>query len=149
MLDYIKDFGKRSAAMLREAGDFLGNKDIFIALVIILVAFGSFGLGRLSKLEENREPIIIEDIDANNGRKVAINNPKIAAPLDKLEAPAEARLGASAGGKKFVASKNGTKYYLSWCSGVSRISEANKIWFTTKEEAEGRGLTPAANCPGI
>jgi hypothetical protein len=46
----------------------------------------------------------------------------------------------------YVASKNGTKYYYSWCSGVSRISEKNKIWFETEKMAQERGLEPAANC---
>ncbi len=145
ILNHLRDFGKRSAAMFREAGDFLGNKDIFVALVIILVAFGSFGLGRLSKLEENRELIIIEDINENSGAVAPKNTEEGTAVQTNLPAAAY----AVQAGKKFVASKNGTKYYLSWCSGVSRISEANKVWFATKEEAEGRGLAPAANCPGI
>ncbi len=49
----------------------------------------------------------------------------------------------------YVASKSGTRYYLPTCSGVSRIKEENKIWFQTKEQAEARGLLPAANCPGL
>lgn len=52
-------------------------------------------------------------------------------------------------GGGYVASKSGTRYYLPWCSGVSRIKEENKVWFSTKEEAEARGLTPAKNCEGM
>lgn len=51
--------------------------------------------------------------------------------------------------QKFVASKNGTRYYLPTCSGVKRIKEENKIWFATADEARARGLTPAINCPGL
>ncbi len=29
------------------------------------------------------------------------------------------------------------------------MSPENKIWFTTKEEAEAAGFTPAANCKGL
>jgi len=52
-------------------------------------------------------------------------------------------------GKNYVASKNGTKYYLPTCAGVKRIKAENKIWFNTVAEAQARGLTPATNCPGL
>jgi hypothetical protein len=47
---------------------------------------------------------------------------------------------------KYVASKNGSKYYLPECSGVKRIKEENKIWFDTIKEAEKEGYEPAKNC---
>ena len=49
----------------------------------------------------------------------------------------------------FVASVNGTKYHLSWCSGAQNIKEQNKITFSSRKEAEDAGYTPAANCPEI
>lgn len=45
-----------------------------------------------------------------------------------------------------VASKSGTKYYFTWCSGVSRIKEENKVYFESEEEARGRGLTLSKTC---
>ena len=48
-----------------------------------------------------------------------------------------------------VAAKTGTKYYFPWCSGASRISEANKVWFDSYEAAQKTGLTAAANCPNL
>jgi len=50
---------------------------------------------------------------------------------------------------QYVASKNGTKYYFTWCSGVSRIKEENKIYFDKKELAEAKGLEPSKTCPGL
>ena len=49
----------------------------------------------------------------------------------------------------FVASKNGKKYFLPWCSGASAISPQNLITFSTEKEARNAGYTPAANCPGL
>ena len=46
----------------------------------------------------------------------------------------------------YVASKNGTKYYPVGCSGVNRIKEENKVYFTTIKEAVSAGYGPAANC---
>ena len=143
ILNYFYGFGKQLGGAFRKAVNSLQNKDVFVSVLIILVAFGSFGLGRMSKIEETKEPITIEDISENTLPVVPKNIQAAAiktSPTSSQPTPA---------GQKFVASKNGTKYYLPWCSGVDRILEANKIWFATKEEAEGRGLTPAANCLGI
>ena len=52
----------------------------------------------------------------------------------------------SSNSKKIVASKNGTRYYYLNCSGVGRINEANKVYFSSEAEAEAVGLTLAANC---
>lgn len=49
----------------------------------------------------------------------------------------------------YVGSKKGTKYHLPSCPGASRISDANKIWFTSKEDAASKGYAPASNCKGI
>jgi hypothetical protein len=52
-------------------------------------------------------------------------------------------------GKVYLASKSGTKYYLPTCAGAKRIKDENRVWFATVEEAKAKGLTPAANCPGL
>jgi hypothetical protein len=51
--------------------------------------------------------------------------------------------------KAYVAARMGTVYYLPWCGGAKRISDENKVWFSTKEEAQMRGYHPARNCKGI
>ncbi|PJE64132.1 MAG: hypothetical protein COU90_04655 [Candidatus Ryanbacteria bacterium CG10_big_fil_rev_8_21_14_0_10_43_42] len=48
-----------------------------------------------------------------------------------------------------AASSKGTRYYYPWCGGVSRLSEKNKIWFDTPEEAEKAGYTIASGCSGL
>ena len=108
---------------IKSAIRLLNKNDVFIVILIIFSSTASFGLGRLSKIEESRPDLQISSV-AN-----VLNDQEIAG--------------------KYVASKNGTKYHLPWCSGAQTISEINKIWFETKEEAENRGYTPAKNCKGI
>lgn len=48
-----------------------------------------------------------------------------------------------------VASKKGSKYHYVWCPGAQTIAEKNKRWFTSIEDAQGAGLQPAGNCPGL
>ncbi|MCA9052050.1 MAG: hypothetical protein KDA89_25100, partial [Planctomycetaceae bacterium] len=52
-------------------------------------------------------------------------------------------------GGKYVASRNGSKYHFPWCAGAQAMSETNKIWFDSVEEARKAGYTPAGNCKGL
>lgn len=99
-----------------------------------LLAVLSFGLGRLTKMDEAREPVRIESVPAALTAGVA----------QVTEAMPEIKTGG-----KIVGSKNGNKYHYPWCQGAQRIKEENKIWFSSVEEAERAGYTPAANCPGL
>lgn len=56
MLSNIKEFLRKSKHLF----NVLENKDIFIVAIVILVALGSFGLGRLSKIKEAKVPVYIE-----------------------------------------------------------------------------------------
>src|SRR3989344_2068473 len=128
------------ALKLRAASNGAGSRrDIVLALVIILVGCGSFGLGRLSKITEQQMPLAIL-----NTAETAMAQEGIAkrtAVLETLASPAESG--------QFVASRNGSAYYLPSCSGVKQIKEENKIWFATAEEARLSGYRPAANCKGL
>lgn len=111
--------------------------DLFTAALIFLVGLGSFGLGRLSAIWPEKQPIrITNDRLPVNEAGSSSRNPQSAA------------IAATVKGK-FVASKSGKYYHLPWCPGGLRIKESNKIWFKTKEAAEERGYKPAGNCPGL
>lgn len=110
--------------------------DLYVMLVIIFIGLSSFGLGRLSALEEQREPVRI--VKPSNSSVESLSQ----------QAAGAGTVPESATGS-FVASKNSDKYHLPWCSGAERIKESNKIWFGSKEEAETAGYTPAANCEGL
>lgn len=121
------------------------SDDIFLGIIIILVAFGSFGLGRLSKIEGSKTPIRIEnaaefpqdDASTETTKSVSGQSASIISSLPDQ------------GSGQFVGSKSGTKYYLPWCSGVKRITDANKIYFASKSDAEARGYTPSSTCKGL
>ncbi len=101
-------------------------RGILTVSVLLIVSMASFGLGYL----EGRE--------ARNGNREVPDERRVATPL-----------GTTAQEGKYVASKNGSKYYLTSCSGADRISDANKVWFASAAEAQAAGYTPAANCKGL
>jgi hypothetical protein len=107
-------------------------RDMLIISVLILVSSASFGFGYLA------------GIDAGQGSGSGLtldSSPESSAIVSTSTT-------TSASGQ-FVASKNGTKYYLPSCVGANQISNANKIWFASASAAKTAGYTPAANCKGI
>ena len=79
---------------------------VYLAILIVLIAFASFGLGRLSLIDEKRVPV------------------KITTPREANIVTQSAGVSSDTAQASVIASKNGTKYYFSWCSGLSRISAA-------------------------
>ncbi len=116
------------AGLKREGKKLLGHvtADWVIVAIVLLASSASFGLGYLAgKDAGQKDELTIEQLEPGVGEA------------------------AMAAGGQYVASKTGKSYHLPWCSGAKLIKEENKVWFTTKEEAEARGYTPAGNCPGI
>lgn len=102
------------------------EKDIVLAVGVFLIAVISFGLGILSQKEQI--PVVIEDSDCATSSAASASNNLAGV---------------------FVASQKGSYYHLPQCPSARNISEANKIWFQTKAEAEAMGYKPASNCPGL
>ncbi|TSD02837.1 MAG: hypothetical protein Athens071416_476 [Parcubacteria group bacterium Athens0714_16] len=130
----IKGFGEEMRHWL--------NNDIFTIILIILVGFGGFGLGRLSVGEEQKFPISVENVATNNLTANALDS------LKNVEQNGEVSGVINEGGQ-VVASKNGTKYHYPWCSGAKSINDKNKIFFASIEEAKTAGYSPASNCKGL
>ncbi|NUQ57380.1 MAG: hypothetical protein HUT38_02765 [Candidatus Paceibacter sp.] len=128
MLSEMTNLCKRAKEWLK-----VNERDLFLAAVIVLVAAISFGLGRLSKIREEKTPIIIESASSTPDFDETRRSPVSTQAQDKI----------------FVASKNGKKYYYAWCESAQKIKESNRVWFATKEEAEKSGYEPAANCRGL
>ena len=114
------------------------EKNTFLTALMIIVALISFGMGRLSGLETARKNV---EIDFPKGQEASAFLGTFATTTPK--APSVKTSGV------YVASKNGTKYYLPSCASSKRISVTNRIWFDTKAEAETAGYSPAANCKGL
>jgi len=115
---------------------FLENQANYTAIIVLLVAISSFGLGRQSVNVAKQLPV----------QTAALPNISKEAPTNTVETPTKT---ATNNEPMYVASKNGKAYHLLTCSGAKTISEKNKIYFQTKAEAEAAGYKPAGNCKGI
>lgn len=126
------------AEYIRKIKGWAGERenDLFTALIIVLTAIAAFGLGRLSAIYDAKMPIIIK----NSAKAPAVN------ATASVRASVTDRSTDTASVGKYLASKNGKKYYPADCPAASRIAEANRIWFNSTTEAEQAGLTLSASC---
>jgi hypothetical protein len=113
--------------------------------VLVLVSMFSFWLGVLAGREGKSGEVLLERLTVKEEMPAAVESAsqKVATTTSKAVPPP-----IKTGGE-VVASKTGTKYYLPWCGTAKRIKEENKVWFSTKAEAEAAGYEPAKNCKGL
>jgi hypothetical protein len=122
--------------------------DLLVLLVLLLSSSLAFGLGILAGKDmaktQGRDGFWIEQLPetlkAGGGPAAVIQT------LPTAVAPPEPSVPEP---QVYMASKNGTKYYLPTCGTAKRIKEENRVWFATKDEAEAAGYSAAANCPGL
>lgn len=107
------------------------TRDIALIGIIMLLGGLCFVLGRLSMTSDTHVPVAL-----------------CARSLDNT-VPHSKQTNETVTGETYVASKNSDVYHFPWCSGAKRISDANRITFTSKKEAEQAGYRPAANCKGL
>ena len=112
-------------------------RDVLILAILVLSASASFGLGYLTGRDQATGQGSALTIEIAPAQPAAVAAAGVAAPAVESTP------------SSYVASKNGTKYYLPDCSGAKRISEANKVWFTSPVAATAAGYAPAANCKGL
>ncbi|MFA6397338.1 MAG: hypothetical protein WDK96_00635 [Candidatus Paceibacterota bacterium] len=116
------------------------GRNLYTIFIIILVAFSSFGLGRLSKIKdstqnwENQANLINTTKEEGMGLKT--QNIALESTLN----------GQNTSNKPFVASSRGNKYYPTSCSQAKQLSSKNKIYFGSEEEAQKLGYTRSTSC---
>lgn len=110
------------------------------AVLVVVIGLGGFMLGRISAQESHNLPIVIETPVLSTGVG-EMGSRKVQAAAVSLPLNEE--------GGQLVASKNGSSYHLPWCAGAKSISDKNKIYFSSEEEAKAAGYKPAKNCKGL
>lgn len=110
-----------------------------LIIILVAVAIGSFGLGMT--LRPNGTPEV--KIVSNPGLVVASAEDY---KTNKAPSPQSATALTGTSGGAYVASKRGKKYYPVGCSAAKSLSAANKIYFATADEAEGKGYSLSTSC---
>lgn len=115
------------------------GKDILIVIIVILVGLGSFELGRLSKTGSNAG-IRIEYPNQDKDQESNVISATDNLSRGILDTNTKAT------GKTFFASNRGSKYYSLGCSSGKTIKQENRIYFSTREEAERAGYELSSSC---
>ncbi len=114
-------------------------RDVFIIAILVLASSASFGLGYLAGIDAGLPACADRPAQAGQGMG-STSSPQGGVSIES------SLLVATSSAGQIVASKTGTKYYLSQCAGANRITDANKVWFTSASAAQAAGYTLAANC---
>jgi hypothetical protein len=115
-----------------------GNFMPIYLIILILVGFSSFGLGRLSMIDKVYP-------DSIKSTSVVSNEEKSLRNYSTVKQKQSQGTNISKEGN-YVASKNGKLYYSASCKGANRIKEENKVWFDTASDAEKSGYSPSTSC---
>lgn len=107
------------------------EKKIIFAIAIFLIASLSFSLGFIKGGQIISRPALVVDKELI----VNLNDESVAS--NQL---------ITKGQSLFVASSQGKYYYPVDCSSAQNLSEKNKMYFSTKEEAESRGYIQNTRC---
>ncbi|MEK7634849.1 MAG: hypothetical protein AAB446_00210 [Patescibacteria group bacterium] len=144
--EYIKseDFGDLKGESWKAKFEAFLNSRYFVAVALVLIAIIAFSLGRISGLQDKREPVRV----ISGGGEVKGVSDIAPQPPSYVKRGEEQAISPVNSGS-VVASKSGTKYHYPWCAGAKQISPKNLITFNSIEEARAKGYTPASNCKGL
>lgn len=151
------------------------GKDFLVVLTVVCVAIASFALGRMSNSSiKTQNPVTVKfdpsitdyfykDTNVGQGNTPTLSpsgkitddilskdDAVLGATLNKdtseeLQATVDVR-GGDIEKSDIVASSRGSKYYYTYCSGAKTLSEQNKVYFSSEEEAEANGYTLSTSC---
>ena|SRR5258706_2684595 len=118
--------------------------DVLIVIIIIATSISSFILGRTTRTEGSAVVIRTDSsliVDKSQEQPII----QTAAVLNTQKSSGSPKMANTSGGA-FVASSRGKKYYPVDCNAASSLSEANKIYFATAQEAEAKGYSLSSSC---
>lgn len=123
--------------IVAKIGDWVKNhrRDLWVGTCLALATWSAYNVGRLRAAHEQAPAAIALQEGTPTPTPATIH----VRAIPRGPAHTDPRV---------VASKTSTskKYHFTWCTGASKIKEANKLWFATAQAAQAAGYTLAANC---
>lgn len=111
------------------------NEDkIILAIGFVLVAFLSFGAGKLSETYHPQMPIIFKN---------APDCPATPIGAEAVVSPNNSNTDTIKTQGKIIGNKNSKIYHLPGSASYNKISEANRVYFNTEADAEKAGYRKA------
>lgn len=148
----MKLMGSSIQEMYNKFKSLLANDVFFYTALLLGIAVVSFGLGRWSMAVKNQQssvPMAVTLEQRPNVTETTTSKPQEGQTQASSTKQQSIIAPVSTTSARYVGSRSGTKYHLLTCPGAKQIKESNKIFFTTKEDAQKAGYTPAGNCKGI
>ena len=143
--EYFED--KQKSGFRGKIEKFLDSR-YFIVLCFLFISIASFLFGRLSVLDEKKEPIKIINDSTYSAYSDKVENKKTSLEQTASVGVVSTESVVKESGE-VIGSKNSNKYHYPWCAGAKNIGDQNKIVFNSIAEARAKGYLPASNCKGL
>jgi len=131
--------------MLKKLKSIILDDTFYIAILLLLVGVGSFGLGRVGQTAPS-QPASISLTTLPQATSTPNNPPSTTSTSPVPSHSVVNSVPIVESKANFVVSKSGTKYHKLTCPGAKQIKDSNKIFFANEDEALASGYTRAANC---
>ncbi len=132
----------------------LEKESYFIVALLVLVSGGAFAAGRMtpSTPTSSKGALALHPTMRtlpSGASSTPQGDTATSSTSEAKPTPAAASVGTAEAKGLYVGSRKGTKYHLPTCPGAKHISDTNKVWFTSKQDATSKGYMPASNCKGM
>ena len=119
------------------------------SIILVLAAIFVFMCVCSTNSEESKEkpPVVIslaEDDSVNGYRENPKNSNKISA--DDVVVGTTPTVNNSTSDEKYCGNKNSKVLHKNSCGSVSKMKDANKVFYKSKEEALNQGYKPCGSC---
>jgi len=118
-------------------------KPFYTLILILVLASIFFALGRLSAIEDKRNPIKIEYPNQSTSTSETAN------VLNAISTTNMSSRVLDTSSGEVIGSKTGRKYYFPWCGTVKLMKLENQVKFASIEEAKKAGFVAGGNCKGL
>ncbi len=125
---------------------------LLIFAIIILVLVSGIGIGivisseYLNKSDKKKDEGTLEYYSADMKKVEQIIKANNAIQVNSSQPTSSDGDASSTSAGSYVASSRGKKYYPVDCSAAASLSENNKVYFGSQEEAESSGYTKSSSC---
>lgn len=121
------------------------EREIILFVGVFLVGIIGFEIGLVEGQAMQSKPLVIEAPAKPAVSQLSASEKSVqGASTEKTDTSSATKDSGSAdiGRCAFVGSKNSDKYHLPTCAVVKRIKDANKVCFTSEEDAKSKGYQP-------
>jgi hypothetical protein len=122
---------EESLQKIKDLASVLDIKAVYMSIFGICAVSSSYLAGSISFFHANEHPVVLEFCSM---------------VFQATSTPSTSTKEAAVSKGAYVGSKSSRKYHHESCPSARLIKEGNRVYFSSKEDAQAKGYVPAGNC---